>query len=238
VGVVGEPMTAQTGTEPTIAEDLLLLLFDPESGTFVGEGQKLFHMLAGAVIVDLAVRGLIDTDDRGFWRGDEVSAVGDEPPADSVLRTVWERVHRSPAEVQTLILEVGPSLRQVVIDRLVDRGELTRESRRLLGLIPSTVLAQGGTGRRDALLAPVRAALVEGADPDDRTGALAALLSAGGQLPSMHRDIPWSGAVHDHGKALENGQWGTAETAEAVRRTDLAQLVSTVALTVVVTTAT
>lgn len=213
-------------TDPTDAvpeqhalpEDLLLLLLDPRSGTFAGEGMPLFQVLAGSALVDLAVREQLVLADRTTWRGRLVTAEG-EPPADPLLRPTWERAARRPVDVQVLIAESGPRLRAPTIDRLVARGDLTRTERRVLGLFRSTALADGGTGRRAALLAPVRAALVDGAPTDARTAALAALLSASGSLPVLHREIPWSGAVHDRGKALERADWGTAEASEAVRRT-------------------
>ncbi|RMI13803.1 GOLPH3/VPS74 family protein [Cellulomonas triticagri] len=203
---------------PALVEDLLLLLLDPRSGTFAGEGMPLFHVLAGGVLVDLAVQERLVIADRSTWRGRLVEATGDAP-GDPLLRPAWDRAARSPVDVQVLIAEIGPVLRAPTVDRLVVRGDLRTERRRFLGLFPTQALVDGGTGRRDTLLAPVRAALVDGAEPDDRTAALAALLSASGSLPALHRDIPWSGAVHDRGKALEAADWGAAEAAEAVRRT-------------------
>lgn len=98
-------------------------------------------------------------------------------------------------------------------------------------MIPYTVLRDGETSRRAQVLAPVRAALVDGADPDARTTTLAALLSASGVLAWLNSEIPWSGAVYTRGKALERGEWGAAAAAEAVRRTTVALIASEVALT-------
>lgn len=214
-------------TPPTLVEDLALLLLDPRHGTLAGEGMPLLHVLAGAVLVDLALQERVTVDARPTWRGQQVRAVG-SPPADDLLRIPWERLAAQPLDVHAMIADTGPRLRAPVLDRLVERGDLVRERRRLLGLIPTTVLRLGSTGRRDALLAPVRAALVDHAEPDARTATLAGLLSASSALPQLHRDIPWSGAVHDRGKELERGEWGTAAAAEAVRRTAVALIASSV----------
>jgi hypothetical protein len=212
----------------TLAEDLLLLLLDPRHGAVAGEGMPLFHVLAGGVLVELALREDVTIDDRTTWSGRRVRATGTEPPADPLLRSTWDRVADRPVDVHQLVAETGPRLRAPVLDRLVERGDVLRERRRLLGVLPSTALRPGGTGRREAVLAPVRAALVDGADPDTRTAALAGLLSASGSLPQLHREIPWSGAVHDRGKELERGAWGAEAAAEAVRRTVAALVASTV----------
>lgn len=204
---------------PALAEDVLLLLFDPRSGTIAGEGNNLFHTLAGAVLVDLALQGRIDIDERTTLRGREVRAVAGDPPTDPLLRGVWDRIARKPVDVHSLILEVGPRLRQLVIDRVVERGHIRRESRRVLGLINTTAYVDGGTSRRAELLAPVRAALVDDAVPDAHAGALAALLAASGGLPTLYNDIPWSGAVYTRGRELLRGDWGAEAVGESVRRT-------------------
>lgn len=217
--------------QPALAEDLLLLLFDPRSGVIAGDGAALFHTLAGAVLVDLADQERIEIADRLTWHGQPVRAVGASPPADPLLRDTWERVAAKPVDVQTLILELGGPMRERVLDRLVARGHLRHERRRFLGLVPYTALRDGGTPRRAQLLALVRAALVDGVEPDARTATLAALLSASGVLAWLNSEIPWSGAVHDRGKALEQGEWGAAAAAEAVRRTTVALIASQVVLT-------
>lgn len=229
-------MTPTTGgaTPPrTLAEDLVLLLVDPRHGTIAGEGMPLLHVLAGAVLVDLALQERVTVDAQPTWRGQQVRAAG-PPPDDTLLRGPWERLAARPLDVHAMIADTGPRLRGPVLDRLVERGDLVREKRRLLGLLPTTALRLGATGRRDAVLAPVRAALVDRAEPDARTATLAGLLSASGSLPQLHRDIPWSGAVHDRGQELARGEWGTAAAAEAVRRTVAALVASSVVTATVV----
>ena len=95
-----------------------------------------------------------------------------------------------------------------------------------------TVLSGPSGVGKDAVLAAVRAVLVDGADPDPRTATLAALLSASGVLAWLDPDIPWSGAVHDRGKALEQATWGTAATAEAVRQHTVALIAGQVAASI------
>ncbi len=213
---------------PALAEDLLLLLFDPRSGVFAGEGSKLFHVLAGAVLVDLALQERIEIEKE------RVHVVDAGAPDDPLLAPMWERIARRPTDVHVLINELGPNLRQQVIDRVVERGDLVLERRRALGLVPVTSIKDGGTHRRADLLAPVRATLVDGADPDPRTASLAALLFASGSLPELNREIPWSGRVYKRGEQLQQGEWGAAAAGEAVRRTVAGISASQVFVTTVV----
>lgn len=216
---MSEPTTTEIPAAPALAEDILLLLFDPRSGTIAGEGSNLFHTLAGAVLVELAFQGRIDIDERTTFKGRQVHAVAGDAPSDPILRDVWERVERKSTDVHSLILEIGPRLRARVLDRVVERGHIGQEARKALGLFNTTALVDGGTSRRADLLAPVRAALVDGEDPEPRTAALAALLAASGGLPALYKDIPWSGAVYTRGQELQRGDWGAAAVGESVRRT-------------------
>jgi hypothetical protein len=223
--------TPVTTAPPLIAEDLLLLLFDPKSGTFRGEGSPLFHTLAGAVLTELAIEGQVEIEERLTLRGRQVRAVG-EPPADPLLHRTWTRLADRATDVHSLILEIGPDLRAAFIDRLEQRGHIRKEPTKMLGFIPTTSIVDGGTSRRNDLLHAVRPVLLDGVDPDKRTGSLAALLSASGALPAMDRDISWSGAVYTRGIALQKGEWGAEAASEAVTRTAAAILTSSLFVTV------
>lgn len=225
------PVTPGT---PLLAEDLLLVLFDPRSGTIAGEG-TLFYTLAGAVLTELALQKHVEIDDRPGLTGHRVTAVPGNPPADPLLRDRWEPLTSKPRGTQTFLAEVGPQLRAPLLDRLVERGHLRREERRVLGLIKTSALSDGGTPRRAELVEAVRPVLTEGAEPEPRVALLAALLSASGSLPALDRDIPWSGAVYSRGKELEKGDWGAAAANEAVVRTTLAITMSTVASVTAIT---
>jgi hypothetical protein len=218
-----------TSEGPLLVEDLLLLLFDPRSGTFAGEG-TLFYTLAGAMLTDLAMQGRIEIVDRPALLGPKARAVGDSPPADDLLREVWGQLRGKPKGVQGLLAGVGPNLRAPVLERLVRGGHVARRRRMVLGLFSTTRLIDGGSDRRRELLGAVRPVLVDGIDSLPRTAVLAALLSASGSLPTLHRDIPWSGDVYTRGKELERGDCGAAAAGEAVMRTALATSLSTLSV--------
>ncbi|MFK3982399.1 GPP34 family phosphoprotein [Micromonospora sp. NPDC050397] len=221
---------AERTEAPTLAEDLLLLLFQPNSGLRSGTGtiageNTLFYTLAGAVLADL---GLGDHVRTGSGRGgtNRVEAVEDHPPSDDILRSAWDYLSVKPRNVQTVLAAIGPTLRSPLLERLIGRGDIRRGTRRALGLFRTAVLEDGGTGRRSRLLADVRDLLVEGAEPQPRVAALAALLSGSGTLPQFHREIPWTSPVIARAKELEAGNWGAGAAAEAVARTVTATIVN------------
>ncbi|GAB2603405.1 GOLPH3/VPS74 family protein [Kribbella endophytica] len=216
--------------EPTLAEDLLLLLFQPNSGTIAGEG-TLYYALGGAVLADLALHEHVTLAESS---GSKLETTSDRFPADPSLRSAWDYIDEKPRRVQTVLASIGPALRGPLLERLVERGDLERFERKTLGLFTTKALREGPNGRRAELLAAVREALVDGVEPTARVAALAALISGSGTLPQFHRDIPWNSAVIARAKEFEQGNWGAGAAAEAVTRTVTATVVSNAIVAVTV----
>jgi hypothetical protein len=216
---------------PLLAEDLLLLLFQPDAGPRtpdVRAGQStLPHALAGAVLADLGLGGHVRII-PGRGGAKRVEAVVQRPPADDILLFAWDFLAVRPREVHAAIAAIGPDLRSLLLDRLVRRGDIHRSVRTALGVLDVEVLVDGGTGRRAALLSAVRAVLVDGAEPQPRVAALAALLSGSGTLAQFGPGIPWDAAVVARAKTLEHESWGATAAAEAIARTVTAAIVSNV----------
>ncbi|WP_216843864.1 GOLPH3/VPS74 family protein [Phytoactinopolyspora alkaliphila] len=227
-----EPNETAARPNATLAEDLLLLLFQPSSGrqsgtgSIAGEG-TLYYALAGAVLADLGLGGHVRTE-SGRLGTMAVEAVADNPPSDQLLRASWEYVADKPRSVQTVLAATGPTLREPLLDRLVERGDLRRSTRSTFGLFKTSVYAEGDSGRRDGLMAGVRAVLVDGAEPTVRGASLAALLYGSGTLPQFDRDIPWTSTVIARAEELKEGNWGAGATEEAVTRTVTATIVNNV----------
>lgn len=221
-------MTDQTHTGALVVEDLALLMFNPRNGAVVGDGLPFFHVLAGAVLIDLVVqdRLRLEQEHRGVR---QVRTVGGTRPDLQVLATAWDEIDRKPMDIYSMVLVLGPRLREPALDLLVERGHLRREPGRGLLRIP-TLVEDDGT-RRDHLVATMRAVLIDGAEPDAHAAAVAAVLSASGQLASLHADIPWSGAVHANAKKLELSAWAATPAGQAVRAS-MASLIATNLFTV------
>lgn len=223
-------MTAPTPPrDPLIAEDVLLLLFDPRTGTIAGEG-TLFYTLAGTVLAELALHEHVELDEHAGWNGTRVHAIAGASPADPLLHAVWDRLAQKPRQIQTFLAEIGPGLRQPVLERLLERGDIRRQTRRIRGVLSTSGLLDGGTSHRAELLEVIRPVLLTGTEPGPRAAVLVALLSASGSLPSLHHDIPWSGVVHTHAKKLERGDWVAAAAGGAVACTTKAITTSNVSV--------
>lgn len=121
-GLVGrDPLRA--AQEPRLAEDVLLLLFQPTSNSIAGEG-TLFYVLAGAVVADLALHGQVE-ERRSGRSSSRVHALG-AAPEDDILRTAWDYLSKKPRSVHSVVAAVGPGLRGPLLDRLIEHGHVRR----------------------------------------------------------------------------------------------------------------
>ena len=75
-----------------IAEDLLLLLLDDESGKPSADSTKLPRVLAGALVVELALGGSLRITGPGEQTKKDHVVVAGDPPADPLLRRVFDLV--------------------------------------------------------------------------------------------------------------------------------------------------
>ena len=224
--------------ETLIVEDLLLLMLDDETGTPSGAG-TLHYTLGGAVLVELALLGRVEIEEgRGGLNGPRIHAAGDGPLTDPLLQSAFDKVAERPRAVQTLILEIGSGLWRPLVDRLIERGLIRREKKRVLGIFRMNMLPADDTGHETRLRQEIRAVLEDGAEPGTRTAAVIALLSASGTLPMLRPPLPWSGKIHKRAKELEEGNWGAAAVNTAVTRTAVAIAVSSAAVAVSVSTTT
>ncbi len=214
-----------------IAEDLLLLLLDDESGKPLT--QQLQIALGGAVLVELAVGGMVEVvESDSLWRSAKVHPVEGARPGDPVLQSAWETVREKERSAQSLVEKLGKGLSDTLCSRLVERGILERRDDRLLGLFPRTRWPARDTSHEDALCRALTVVLVDGSDPDPRTGALVALLHA---VDRAHKSVPHPGVgdrdVKKRAKEVAEGQWAAKAVKDAIVAATAATMAAMTAVT-------
>jgi hypothetical protein len=212
-----------------IAEDLLLLLLDDTSGAFSGTSypQPLF---GGAVLIELAISGAVEVEEKqSVWRSTKVHPTG-RLPGDPLLRTSYDVVAAKPRSAQDLVNRLGKGLRDQLADRLVERGILQREERKVLGLFPRTRWPAVDSRHEDEVRGRLTAALVRGDEPDQRTGALVALLSAVDRAQKVvdHEGLP-SREVRKRAKTIAEGAWAAKAVRDAISASTAAIAAATTA---------
>ncbi|SDC94675.1 GOLPH3/VPS74 family protein [Glycomyces harbinensis] len=211
------------GTSTLIVEDLLLLLLDDEKGYIAGEG-TLYYPLGGAVLIELALDGHVrfEPAQRKFAAA-KVHAVEGRPPSDPMLAEAYEVVAKKPRTAQELLILIGTKLRVPVADRLVERGLVRRNTKKVLGLFRSTSWPAADVRHEAELREQIEAVLVEGRDPDPRTGAVIALLAASGQMQQVleYPELSWT-ALGKRADAIIEGNWAAEAVKDAIVATNAA----------------
>ena len=170
----------------------MLLLLDDEGGQIAMPGPvRLDHALAGAVLMDLALRNRIDTDAEHLVVLD-ATPVG-EPLLDRVLAEVAGSDEPTDAKGWlSRIADEAPEIREAALAELIKKGVLKEQNKRILWVFGSRRYpAVDGRAEREVKLR-VMGVLFSDEIPDPRDVAIISLISATGllnELVSKH-DLP------------------------------------------------
>jgi hypothetical protein len=214
-----------------IAEDLLLLLLDDESGK--PQTQQLQIALGGAVLVELALGGMVEVADaRSLWRSAKVWPVEGARPDEPVLTSAWAVVGEKERTAQSLVERLGKGLDQTLCARLTERGILERRDDKVLGLFHRTRWPARDSLHEESVRRALTGVLVEGHEPDPRTGALVALLHA---VDCAHKTVPHDGLsdreVKKRAKEVADGQWAAKAVKDAIAAATAATMAAMTAVT-------
>ena len=121
---------------PSLVEEILLLSLDDASGSFLKLPEYSLELAtSGAVLMDLALRDRIDAD------LERLMVVRDEPTGEPVLDAVLREIARAPDahDLRGWLLQLAwvRFVRERALERLVERGILRREDKRLLWVFGS-----------------------------------------------------------------------------------------------------
>ncbi|MFC7585061.1 GPP34 family phosphoprotein [Nonomuraea antimicrobica] len=153
-----------------------------------------------------------------------------------MLQAAYDKIARRPQGVQTVLLTIGAGLWKPVTERLVERGLVRSERKRVLGVFRTTTWPAEDTRHEAELRHAIHAALEGGESPDARTAAVIALLSSSGTLPALRPALAWSAEVSARAKKFENGDWGAAAVSTAMTRHAAAITASSAAVSITVIT--
>ena len=180
----------------TFAEEILLLMLDDEDGTFLPtRTSAVEYVLAGAVLLDLAFAGRIDTDER------QLLVLDTTPTRNPILDRVLSRISSSSstrdtrAWIEKISGEDTDEIRSMALDSLVKRGILEAKDQKFLWVFRSRRYPViDGRAEREAKLR-VTGVLLSDDIPDPRDVAMIGLVDACGILPDVfsEREIDRAG---------------------------------------------
>lgn len=167
-----------------LAEDLLLLLTDDESG--ITRAASLALGLGGAVLADLlAARAVVAEGTDSFWHRRAFHAAPTDRPADPVLAEALDLIARKPRSGADLVPRLGKPLAPVLRERLAAQGLLAPREHRVLGIFPTTRWPASDLRYEQGLRQHLVGVLTGSRAPDPRAATLLAVLAAMGELRAL-----------------------------------------------------
>jgi len=201
-----------------IAEDLLLLLYDDESGKPITGAPGLDYALAGAVLIELTMLGKLDIAGEGeeVKRG-RLKVLDAAPTGDAILDERLAYVADKPGKrPKDQIGRLSKKLRDQLLARLAERGVLTADEGKVLGIFPVTRWTAKDARHEAEVRSALESVLKVGTSPDERTGALIALLSALNVVPKIVTDAVDKKALKQRAKEIAESDWAADAVKKAV----------------------
>jgi hypothetical protein len=213
-------------TSIALAEELLLLAYDDQTGKATGSRIGLDLGMAAAVLVDLALAGRI------AFVGGNLAAIDPapigEPIADEILaRVVADGPHTPSQWVQRL----RHGLRGRVLGDLVSRGVISDVDETQLGYIHVHRYPVADPAYEAEIRVRLAEALITDAIPDERTAALATLLTATRMEPALRLPPEETERAHRRLEEIASGAGfaGGVSLEDSIVRPSVALVVATLA---------
>ncbi len=206
-----------------IAEELLLICLDNDTGRRTLGTDRLDPALAGALLAELALmeRIGVTADDEGWLKRGRITITNLKPTDDVELdRALQVLTQREGKKVKDLVsgLSLKPlskGLRLRLLGRLAAAGVLTEHHGKVLGLFPHRTWPLLDPAPEEEVRRRLQSALVVGLTPTERTVSLIGLLHATRHVAkAVPSDEPKM--VKARAKALAEGDWVAKAVKQAI----------------------
>lgn len=191
----------------TIAEEVLLLAHSEDEGKQLIGSNELNAALGGAVLAELALSGRLELSAKKVVVTDP-APLGD-PELDATLARIADQGRDRKPEWWVYKLH-SSKLRDRLLTRLAESGVLTHERGKVMGIFPVNRWPEAD-GRVEAEVRQRVASALGGADPDERTAVLIAVLHAA----KLDRKA-FPGASKERVKEITEGAWAGEAVAKTI----------------------
>lgn len=162
---------------PILAEDLLLLALDDDTGSVSWSRSTALHFgLGGALLMDLALQGRIDSLNK------KIVLVDPSPTGDAVMDAALDDIGASnrPHDAKHWVERLGgrAGLKEQLARRLVARGILREQERTFLWVLHDHRFPTENPEPESSLRDRIRNVALGAAEPDPRTLLLLSLVNA------------------------------------------------------------
>ncbi|MEU8815638.1 GPP34 family phosphoprotein [Actinoplanes sp. NPDC048796] len=211
-------------TSIALAEELLLLAYDDQTGKATGSRIGLDLGMAAAVLVDLALAGRVAYVD-GYLKVIDNRPIGD-PIADAVLAKAAEDEPHTPAQ---WLQRLRHRLRTRVLEDLCARGVVQDVDETQQGFIHVHRYPTTDPAFEAEIRGRLAKALTTDGPTDERTAALATLLVATRMEPALRLPAEQAAQAHERLEQIAAGAGfsGSANLEDSIVRPSVALVVAT-----------
>lgn len=196
-----------------LAQDLVLLLLDNESGRSTVDIGRRHRAVGTAILLDLIRTGKVTVD---VPAGDPKAArpvVRDAAATgDTVLDKALSVLADKDRKLGWAAENIGHACWRPQLDALTERGLVRHEEGRFLGVIHTNAWPSGDPSHEEAVVDRIRDAVVGGQEPDEPTLLLVMILNGIGALPALLPDEDRKAVTERAARLVrehtENGPWG------------------------------
>jgi hypothetical protein len=202
-----------------LAEDLVLLLLDDESGRSTVDLGRRHRAVGSAVLLDLVRAGRVSITGAGDAREARVMVtdVADRT-GDAALDAALAELGGKPTKVGWAAESLGAACWPFLLERLAAAGAVRPAQTRVLGLVKTTSWPAADGSREREVRAGIEAAL-GGDRPDEDTSVLITILHGIGAVPGADDDARQARAAE-----IARTGWAAGPLRDAFPGLDTAQL--------------
>ncbi|MFI8388615.1 GPP34 family phosphoprotein [Streptomyces sp. NPDC085540] len=216
----------------TLAEEIMLLSLDDESGA-ARQRQSAGWAVAGALLLELVLAERVSVSGK-YLELRSTESTGEELLDGRIrLMEAWLR-NRGKRRASDWLTKDQPKAVGAALERLSERGLVVTQVHKVFGVFPQRRYPEADGTVERALRERLHAVVIGGAEPDERTAGLIALIHSA----KLHR-LAFPGREPDEVSArtaqIAEGQWAAESVRAAIRDMQAAMVTVT---TVTVLTAT
>ncbi|MFG2096646.1 GPP34 family phosphoprotein [Streptomyces sp. NPDC048612] len=209
----------------TLAEEIMLLSLDEESGTAERQ-QTAGWAVAGGILLELVLAGRVAVD------GKYLSLTDPTPTGERLLDDRLELLGawlggRDKRRVTEWLAKDRAKAGKAAVQSLCARGVVVEEQHKALGLFPIRRYPEADSAPEAELRQRLGAVVLEGAVPDERTAGLVALIHATKLYALAFPDAPRKQVTGRMAEVAE-GQWAADSVRTAIR--DMQAALTTIAV--------
>ncbi|MFJ9074958.1 GPP34 family phosphoprotein [Streptomyces sp. NPDC102278] len=198
----------------TLAEEIMLLSLDDESGA-AKQREATGWAVAGGILLELVLAGRVSVTGK-YLDTTDATPTG-QPLLDTRLRLIetWTR-GRNRRRVTDWLTKDHTKAVGAALESLRDRGVVLETHHKVLGVFPTRRHPEADGSVERALRDRLDAVVLAGADPDERTAGLIALIHSAKLGRLVFPDAPRKETAARMAE-IADGQWAAENVRNAIR---------------------